>query len=280
MDRSKLTFEEAEGASAVPSQLALKEVSQELRAILWARFYDVIRVYDGEIVEPWDVILRNMHIYKEHKMADDFDPSWRFQSARLKKLFSEGTYIEIFGFIQYVLRQNKCPYGLDDIIDSILSYTRAAYRVVDGATIAPVASEEDRVNLERAFADLAKVEFNGARQHLRKAAESAAAGQWADSVRESVHSVEATARKLIPEARELGPALTKLEESAAIHGALKKGFGAIYGFSSDEKGIRHPLIDDRSANVDETDALFMLGACAAFVSYLIGKGRAAGLIAA
>ena len=32
------------------------------------------------------------------------------------------------------------------------------------------------------------------------------------------------------------------------------------------------------AKADETDAMFMLGACAAFVSYLINKARFAGLI--
>jgi hypothetical protein len=59
---------------------------------------------------------------------------------------------------------------------------------------------------------------------------------------------------------------------------LKAGFNSLYGFTSDEKGIRHPLLELPSANVDETDALFMIGACAAFVSYLINKSRAAGLL--
>jgi hypothetical protein len=31
-------------------------------------------------------------------------------------------------------------------------------------------------------------------------------------------------------------ALAKLEASVGIHGAMKKGFGALYGYSSDEKG--------------------------------------------
>jgi hypothetical protein len=73
-------------------------------------------------------------------------------------------------------------------------------------------------------------------------------------------------------------ALAKLESKIAIHGGLKRGFAAIYGFTSDEEGIRHPLLDDHTANVDETDALFMIGACAAFVSYLINKARMSGLI--
>jgi hypothetical protein len=54
---------------------------------------------------------------------------------------------------------------------------------------------------------------------------------------------------------------------------MKRGFTNLYGYTSDEKGIRHPLIDDADAKADETDALFMMGACAAFVSYLINKAR-------
>jgi hypothetical protein len=63
-----------------------------------------------------------------------------------------------------------------------------------------------------------------------------------------------------------------------IHPALGKGFGSLYGFTSDEKGIRHALLDKPGAEVDETDALYMVGSCAAFVSYLINKARQAGLL--
>ena len=34
-DRKKLSFEQAEGAAPLPSQLKLKELSQQLRAALW-----------------------------------------------------------------------------------------------------------------------------------------------------------------------------------------------------------------------------------------------------
>lgn len=76
---------------------------------------------------------------------------------------------------------------------------------------------------------------------------------------------------------DFGKALSKLEAKTGIHGAPKSGFSSIYGFTSDEQGIRHPLLEKGDANVDEVDALFMLGACAAFVSYLINKARAAKL---
>jgi hypothetical protein len=72
--------------------------------------------------------------------------------------------------------------------------------------------------------------------------------------------------------------MAKLEGSVKIHSAMRHGFKNLYNYTSDEKGIRHPLLDDPNAVADETDALFMIGACAAFVSYMINKARTAGLL--
>jgi hypothetical protein len=36
--------------------------------------------------------------------------------------------------------------------------------------------------------------------------------------------------------------------------------------------VRHALVFGDEAQVDEADALFMLGACASFVSYLLTRG--------
>jgi hypothetical protein len=72
--------------------------------------------------------------------------------------------------------------------------------------------------------------------------------------------------------------LAKLDAKVGIHGAMRAGFASLYGSTSDEKGIRHALLEVPAASVDKTDALFMIGACAAFVSYLLSKAHAAGLI--
>jgi hypothetical protein len=74
------------------------------------------------------------------------------------------------------------------------------------------------------------------------------------------------------------PFPSKLEQKSNIHGALKKGFLALYGFTSDEQGIRHPLLDKEAPAVDEADAMFMIGACSAFLSYLTNKSRATDLL--
>lgn len=117
----------------------------------------------------------------------------------------------------------------------------------------------------------------GAREHLKAAAARLSAGDFADSVRESIQGVESVVRVLEP-GGEFGKALGQLEAKTNIHGALKRGFTAIYGFTSDEQGIRHALLERDAPNVDEADALFMIGACSAFVSYLINKARSTGLL--
>ena len=101
-------------------------------------------------------------------------------------------------------------------------------------------------------------------------------GDWAGSVRESVHAVESAARQLDPNASSLAPALRSLEKRGALHPALKQALGKLYGYSSDEQGIRHALLDQEQASVGMDEAVFMLGACASFASYLWRKHTAGG----
>lgn len=141
----------------------------------------------------------------------------------------------------------------------------AAYRLLDdGNTIVPFGSQSEHEALQRAFADLSAVEFKGARKHLQDATGKLTEGDFAGSIRESISAVESVARILVP----TGKFGAELEKKVAIHGALKNGIGSFYGYTSDEQGIRHPLLEDPQTKVDEIDALFMMGACAAFVSYL------------
>jgi hypothetical protein len=288
--RKTLTFEQAEGVEPLPRQLRLKQLSKELRAKLWFvvhesldehafRSVDAAGFRGGVIFrEPWDEIFRVMHVDRDHNMIDDFKNDFRFLLEKTRVVLETGDYVALFGWIQWVLRHPRCPPDLAENIDFVLKHSRAAYRVVDGNTIIPIGSEAELATIEQAFADVASAEFHGSRAHLRKASEELTTGHYADSIRESIHAVEATARVLSPGATGLNSALDRLESKLKIHQKLKLGFVNLYGFSSDERGIRHPLIDDGTAKVDETDALFMIGACAAFVSYLINKARTAGLL--
>ena len=230
----------------------------------------------ASFIEPWESNLRNLHIYRDHRMADEFKNRVKTHVEKIKLIFEKGDYLEVFGWLQAVLRLNA-PYQFAQQIDTALKHGKAAYRVLDKATIVPIGSDAEIATLERAFADLAATEFHGARAHLRNAAEFLTAGKWADSIRESIPAVESVARVLEPTG-DFSKAMAKLERSVKIHTAMRQGFKNLYNYTNDEKGIRHSLLDDGTAAVDESDALFMIGACAAFVTYMINKARAAGLL--
>jgi hypothetical protein len=282
-DRKRLTFEQAEGAEPLPSQLKRKEVPSELRSRLWAIFYDLLvdartdyphDALDGEFVQ----VLRDYHVIRCFRAADEFNPSCQYWVEELKPIFIQGHYTKLLGFVQWVLRHEDKPVQLEIDVANALRKSRAAYAVFDGDTIVPIGSGAERETLARAFADVAASEFHGARSHLRNAGSELTAGNYADSIRESIQAVESVARVLEPSANTLAPALAKLEKSVRIHHNLQAGFGQLYNFTSDEKGIRHALLDKPGARVDETDALYMLGSCAAFVSYLINKARQVGML--
>src|SRR5258708_16661677 len=88
----------------------------------------------------------------------------------------------------------------------------ADYRVVEHKVICPIASDTEHASIVKAFADLAATQFNGARAHLGKAASHLTAGAYADSVRESIHAVEAVGRTLDPTPDVLSKALAKLDQ--------------------------------------------------------------------
>ena len=54
-----------------------------------------------------------------------------------------------------------------------------------------------------------------------------------------------------------------------IHEAMKSAFEKLYGYTSDENGIRHGGIDFKGASSD--DARYMLISCSAFINYLTAQ---------
>jgi hypothetical protein len=224
--RKNLTFEQAEGLAPLPKQLARTEVSQELRAVLWNYIHEEIQktakhdmwTYLGS---PWNNILKQVHVYREHKLVDDFHTEIKPALTTVRQVFERGTYSDIYGWLQFVLRINRSREFIDHIA-KILRYCRSPLTRPSWISRRPALS--------------------GSREHLKSASAELSAGNFSDSIRESIHAVESVVRVLEPSG-DFSKALAKLESKAKIHGALVSGFKSVYGFTSDAQGIRHPLLD-------------------------------------
>ncbi|MDE2700787.1 MAG: hypothetical protein OXI23_18110 [Gemmatimonadota bacterium] len=137
----------------------------------------------------------------------------------------------------------------------------------------PRVSKEQGKATQQAIKTVHQGEMNSAATHLRQAAEHINMRQYADSVADSIHAVESVARTIDPnDGDSLGKALKSLEDDGLLkHKALKQAFMKLYGYTSDEQGIRHALLDQNSADVGLDEAIFMFGACASFAAYLTRK---------
>jgi hypothetical protein len=206
----------------------------------------------GYLGQPWDHILKQVHVYREHRLADDFTTGLKSALAEVRRVFETGSYSDIYGWLQFVLGLHRRR-EFAERIAIILKYCRSPYRIVADDVICPIGTDEEAATVNKAFVDLRASGLSGAREHLKAASGELSAGNFADSVRESIHAVESAVRMLEPSG-DFSKALSKLEQKTNIHGALKRGFTALYGFSSDEQGIRHPLLDKAAPAVDEAVA--------------------------
>ena len=280
MDRDQVSFAQAEGVEALPTQLELKTISPELAALLWRfinklleNYIDWSDDYNSKYIikEPINEILRAWWVRRLYNNADEF-PDPDSIKAVVKKVITSRKYVETFDFLQFVIRHPKMDERFATACDGILEEARAAYRVI-GKTIVPVASAAEAQAVSAALAEVARSPMRGADAHLKNAARFLSDGDWPGAIRESIHAVEAAAKAIEPTAATLGPALDSLQESVGLNPALKRAFSNLYGFTCDEQGIRHSLVFNEEPKVTERDALFMFGACAAFVSYLVKSPR-------
>ncbi|VVT07358.1 conserved hypothetical protein [Sphingomonas aurantiaca] len=282
LDRRSMTFRQAEGLDPLPTPVALGEVSREARSILWQYIYNFVTHeprQDAEtgyglwLTDEWHRALRNWHTRRLLRPADEFDPSLQAQLPFLKKAIWDWAPSYLFDLLTFLMRSEDLE-DIEALVASAFEEARLAYRVAE-QTIFPAVTPEEGQTIAAAFAHLNTTEYGGARQHLRTAGGLLTSGDWAGSIRESIHAVESTAKSIEPTASTLSDALKKLKNQGHMNPNLSRGLEALYNYSSDEQGIRHAKVFEGAPAVDQTDAVYMFGACAAFVSFLIARSPTA-----
>jgi len=150
-------------------------------------------------------------------------------------------------------------------VNKIFLEENIGYRIINNQVV-DITNEEEIDEIEKAMDSI----FDTVNNHFEKALlfySDRKNPDYKNSIKESISAVESMCCIICEEKVVLGKALGKLEKNGIyIHGAMKNGFQALYGYASDESGIRHGGIEDKE--VTEEDAKFMLVTCSAFVNYL------------
>ena len=283
--RERVSFSQAQGYEEIPGPLQLEELPREARTRIWNLFFVHLKksmstaefVGGSWIGGGWEDILRAAHADFHISPLDEWSSDYWPACKKLREYIETRPFNKVFDLIQFVLRHPQRPPEFIRQLQRVFEECRLAYTIdiARPPTILPAATPEEGGAVVDALGTLRQAGLDGSAAHLRKASERINAGDWAGSVRESIHAVESVARQLDPgAATTLGPALSALEKRGALHPALKDAFSKLYGYTSDEQGVRHALLDRANAQVGQDEAVFMLGACASFASYLWRKHAA------
>ena len=258
-------------------------MDNELRIALWNAFQ---LFYLEKIKSNWisqsefDMFFKILWHNFFKLPLDNLDDYFPDTYARLREWFFKWEWYEVYDFIEFIA-QIDCPVNNEEFrkfCNAMLERELSGYRFVDNK-ITEITDENELKEIENAIESAQTTKLTGVLKHLKSALAMLSDRKnpdYRNSVKESISAVESIAQVISGNRKaELGSALKSIEDKVGLHGALKKGFLAIYGYTSDEGGIRHAMLDE--PNVDFEDAKYMLVSCSAFINYLIMKATKAGI---
>jgi AbiJ-like protein len=271
-----MRFSQRHGYMPAQKAVQLESIDNDLRSALW----DAIHFYLWEHAGiAGHYATSGASIYKTiqtlwhgfFKLPVDTIPA-RFEEAVgfARKYFFARNWFEVYDFVEFISTYVEERNKFRNFCNRVLERENSAYRFV-GDIIAPISSKTELESIDDAIA--AASTFPGVSTHLKSALGHLSDRKNPDfrnSVKESISAIESLCRTLtgIPKAT-LGETLAVLEKHGVLHGALRASFSALYGYTSDEGGIRHAMLEEPKLTF--TDAKYMLVACSGFVNYMIGK---------
>jgi hypothetical protein len=282
MTKSKQTFSQRVGLEALRTKLQTEDIDAPLRNLLWNSLQLFIwNRFSWSSIGGWLIsreynrghFILCQRLWNDLFKAplDTLDTDWRKTSIVLRRHFFAAPWNGVYDFIEFVADaypDKDVTTRLIAHVNQVLEQELSAYRFVDGL-ITRVIDQEEIVAIE----DATRQPIEGARLHIRRSLELLADRQQPDyrnSIKESISAVEAICRHYTGDgSATLGEALSALKSDSRLHPALRSAFEKLYGYSSDEGGIRHALLDANDVGFDE--AKFMLVACSAFVNFMASR---------
>ena len=272
------SFSERKGIKPARETVQVDGISDELRNSLWNALHLVVWESEDFMHHRYGKLPKidgfSAHLwFRYFKKPIDERPSYGYdnRSERILRIirdyFFGAQWNEVYDFLEFVVdafKQDKPR--LAEVLNRVLGAELSAYRFVDGHLV-DITSEQELELLEEALAD---TRFSAVAAHLSRALGLLADRKQPDyrnSIKESISAVEAMARLVSGnEKATLGEALKVLEKNGKLHSALKDGFSKLYGYTNDESGIRHAMLDE--PNLTQADAKYFLLSCTSFVNYL------------
>lgn len=276
-------FSERIGAVEAPSIIQLESISAPLRNSIWNL---LVSLFDEDESGWWHIAELSYQFF--YKLPVDELPPYNFRRQEwLKKHFFALPWYGVYDYVEFVVewygrtkvRQRFRKDQLHLLLNRIFEEELSGYRFVGGELV-PISSQAEVSAIESALSITSASGLTGAHAHIAAALQLLAKRpdpDYRNSIKESISAVEALAKQLgTADSQGLAGALAELGKKVPLHGAFRAGLLSLYGYTSDEGGIRHAMLEEPNVGYDE--AKYMAVACSAFVNFIAAKAQAAGLL--
>lgn len=273
----------AERMGVVPVVVQIDDMNDRLRWAIW-NVIDSLMTYDQYAPRRRDRAVREIAVEVLRVSLMTVPSSG--PAVWLYGRFAELPWYEVYEVLEHVV--GRAPTFAGNKV-SVASAMQQANRILEaehsgfrfiGGQLTRVMHPAEAAGIEDAMVTAERVGLDGVHQQITQALTLFGKRPNPDhrnAIKEAISAVEG-AVKLIQGVRGGGitSALTALDKKLKLHPAFKDGMVKFYGFTSDQDGIRHPILDE--PNIGEEDARFMIVACSAAVNWIIAKAEKAGLL--
>lgn len=278
-EKPKYSFSQRKGITPISQVVQIESMNQNLRNSLWNVLYErfCFQYFQNYFLTILNDIGEGitgrfaMSIWTGFfKHTLDSLPDNNHQAIKnISDYFKKANWYEIYDLIEYVIGEFDYPYIVDEI-NEVLAREMSGYRIVDGIVTDIVNPQE----LDSLKDVLESDEFPGVINHLKRALELMSDREnpdYRNSIKESISAVESIAKAITRDSKAtLGSAIKSTSLSDKMHPAMNKSLLSLYGYTSDENGIRHAMLEEEP-DLDVHDARFFLLSCTSFINYLKSK---------
>ena len=273
--KQKVEFSRRYGLQPL-KEMQVKSIDTELRTSLW----NVLNENVLSRLEPRNnyQYLRSyasIHVFYYSLWRDFFRRSvdvleaWSPNDAYidLRKYFFEAEWYQLYDLLEFLLSQSSVedPPAFEAALNFVLEREYAGYRFISGIATR-MTSEQETETIKAALALEGPVAV-----HLTAALKLLSDREkpyYRNSIKESISAVEAFLNDASGEPK--AKFHTKMAKVGAnLPPAFQRAAEMLYGWTSDDAGIRHALKGDDTA--DSPLAHFMLVTCSAYINLLKAK---------
>lgn len=284
-----MRFSERAGYRVPETSLQMESMDSRLRNRLWTNFIETF------FFERFAFLDHNeTHHLIFYNIWDDFlgvtlETMHLSTSANIEKLrrwYDSTEWHQVYDFVEYCaalssasntseawkkVKALSCAYI--EAVNFTLEKERSAYRLIDSAIVA-ITEKHEISEIEKTQHSK---ESSGSREHIKSAIRlysNRDNPDFRNCIKESISAVESEINRFNGrKSKNLSEALKLAKERGLdLHPAFESGVSKLYGWTSDQDGIRHAILEPHYG-VGEAEARFMLVTCSAFVNYISSLGE-------